>query len=283
MRLILLTALAMAAFAGNSLLNRMAVGGGGIGAAEFAGVRLVAGAAALLVLILWRARTRGVPVWPGARGRAVGSAALLTYLFGFSLAYGGLDAGAGALILFGMVQVTMFAGALIAGEAVPARRWAGAGLALAGLAGLLAPGMGGGISPAHAGFMAVAGAGWGVYSLSARGQTDALAATAWNFALAVPAGLALVWLLGGTGAATAAGLWLAVVSGVVTSGLGYALWYAILPGLGAARAGVAQLTVPVIAALGGAVVLGEPVSLRLALAALVVLGGVALALSARRG
>jgi drug/metabolite transporter (DMT)-like permease len=130
--------------------------------------------------------------------------------------------------------------------------------------------------------MTVAGAGWGVYSLSARGQTDALAATAWNFALAVPVGLALVWLLRGTGAATAAGLGLAVLSGVVTSGLGYALWYAILPGLGAARAGVAQLTVPVFAALGGVMLLAEPVSLHLALSGLVVLGGVALALSARR-
>jgi drug/metabolite transporter (DMT)-like permease len=282
MRLILLTALAIAAFAGNSVLNRLAVGGGQIGAADFAGVRLVAGAVALLALVQWRARARGVPVWPGTRGRAVGSAALLVYLFGFSLAYGGLDAGAGALILFGMVQVTMFAGALIAREAVPARRWIGAGLALAGLAGLMAPGAGGGISPAHAAFMAVAGVGWGVYSLSARGQTDALAATAWNFALAVPGGLALVWLLRGTEAVTAAGVWLAVVSGVVTSGLGYALWYAVLPRLGAARAGVAQLTVPVIAAAGGAVLLAEPVTLRFVLAALVVLGGVALALSVRR-
>jgi drug/metabolite transporter (DMT)-like permease len=130
--------------------------------------------------------------------------------------------------------------------------------------------------------MAVAGVGWGVYSLSARGQTDALAATAWNFALAVPGGLALVWLLRGTEAVTAAGVWLAVVSGVVTSGLGYALWYAVLPRLGAARAGVAQLTVPVIAAAGGAVLLAEPVTLRFVLAALVVLGGVALALSVRR-
>lgn len=283
MRLFLLTALAMTAFAGNSLLNRLAVGAGGIGAADFAALRLVAGAAALLGLVCWRAKARGLPVWPGAKGRVVGSAALLTYLFGFSLAYGGLDAGAGALILFGMVQVTMFAGALSAGEAVPARRWAGAGLALAGLAGLLVPGAGGTISPVHAGFMVVAGAGWGVYSLSARGQTDALAATAWNFALAVPAGLALVWLLRGTETVTTAGLGLAVLSGVVTSGLGYALWYAILPGLGAARAGVAQLTVPVIAALGGVVLLAEPVSLHLALAGLVVLGGVALALSARRG
>lgn len=283
MRPFLLTALAMNAFAGNSLLNRLAVGGGQIGAAEFAGVRLVAGAVALMGLVWWRARARGLPVWPGGRGRAIGSAALLTYLFGFSLAYGGIDAGAGALILFAMVQVTMFAGALFAGEAVPARRWAGAGLALAGLAGLLAPASAGGISPIHAGFMAVAGAGWGVYSLSARGQTDALAATAWNFALAVPVGLALVWLLRGAAEVTASGLWLAVLSGVVTSGLGYALWYAILPRLGAARAGVAQLTVPVIAALGGAALLAEPVSLRFALAAAVVLGGVALALTVKRG
>ncbi len=283
MRLFLLTALTMIAFAGNSLLNRLAVGSGEIGAVVFAEVRLVAGAVVLLGLVLARARFRGGAAWPGGRGRIVGAAALLAYLFGFSLAYGALDAGVGALILFGMVQITMFAGALWAGEAVPPQRWLGAALAFGGLVVLVAPG--GAAAPDwHALSMAVAGVGWGIYSLSGRGQADALGATAWNFALAVPVALGLGLLLpGGTVEASAAGIGLAVISGAVTSGLGYALWYAILPSLGAGRAGVAQLTVPVLAAAGGALWLGESLSLRLVLAAVLVLGGVALALRRGRG
>lgn len=282
MRLILLTAVTMTAFAGNSLLNRLAVGGGLIGAVGFAELRLVSGAMVLLGLVAGRALLRGGPVWPGMHGRLAGAGALLTYLFGFSLAYGVLDAGTGALILFGMVQITMFGGALLAGEAVPGRRWLGAGLAFGGLVLLAAPGGETGISWSAAS-MAVAGVGWGIYSLSGRGQADALGATAWNFALAVPVGLALGSVLpGGSVAASAEGIALAMLSGAVTSGLGYALWYAILPELGAGRAGVAQLTVPVLAALGGALWLDEGLSLRLGLAAALVLGGVALALRARQ-
>ena len=146
----------------------------------------------------WRGRAllRGGPVWPGARGRLVGAAALLAYLFGFSLAYGALDAGVGALILFGMVQITMFGGALLRGEAVPVRRWLGAALAFGGLVLLLAPGGAAGLA-LHAVSMAVAGVGWGIYSLAGRGQADALGATAWNFALAVPVALALGLVLPG--------------------------------------------------------------------------------------
>lgn len=282
MRLFLLTALTMLAFAGNSILNRLAVGMGEIGPVAFAEVRLVTGAVTLLALVALRARARGLPLWPGRRGRVTGSAALLTYLFGFSLAYGALDAGVGALILFGMVQVTMFAGAVLGGESVPARRWLGAGLAFFGLVLLLAPGGAAGSLP-HALAMAVAGIGWGIYSLSGRGQADALGATAWNFALAVPVGLVLgLALPGDVAAASGHGLMLAALSGVVTSGLGYALWYAILPRLGAGRAGVAQLTVPVIAALGGALWLGESVGLRLVLCGALVLGGVLIALRPAR-
>ena len=266
MRLFLLTAVVMVAFAANSVLNRMAVGEGGIGAVEFALIRVLAGAVVLLALVAWRGRG-----WRGAS--LAGVAGLSVYLFGFSLAYGQLDAGTGALILFGVVQVTMFGGALLAGEAVPRRRWAGAGLALAGLAVLVAPA---GASWMGFAAMAAAGLGWGVYSLAGRGARDALAATAGNFALALipAAGVALV---AGVefGTVTGRGVMLAVVSGAVTSGLGYALWYAVLPALGAGRAAVAQLTVPLIAAAGGAVLMGEAVGWRFAVAAALVLGGVA--------
>jgi drug/metabolite transporter (DMT)-like permease len=275
MRLFLLTALTMVAFAANSVLNRWAVGPGHIGAVEFAVIRLLAGAVMLAVLVLW---LRGGWAWPGRRGRVPGVLGLASYLIGFSLAYRGLDAGTGALVLFGTVQVTMFAGALWSRERVPGRRWAGAVLALGGLALIAAPGA---VDGRPLTLMAVAGLGWGVYSLAGRGAVDPLAATAWNFLLAVPLVLPLA-LLGFQGP-DAAGIALAVMSGAVTSGLGYALWYVVLPQLGAARAAVAQLTVPVIAALGGAVLLAEAPGGRFWLAAGLVLGGVALASLPVRG
>lgn len=277
MRLLLLTALTMTAFAANSVLNRMAVGPGLIDPVTFAVIRLLAGALALALLVAGRGLAGQGAFWPGAKGRVVGALSLLLYLFGFSLAYRALDAGAGALILFGMVQVTMFAGALAAREHVPPRRWIGSAVAFLGLVYLLSPGSGVAEDLAHAGLMAAAGVGWGLYSLSGRGTGDPLGATAWNFILAVPVGLAALALLPAASAPTLSGIGLAVVSGAVTSGLGYALWYRILPGLGAAPAGVAQLTVPVIALAGGVAFLGETLSLRFAISALLVLGGVAYA------
>jgi drug/metabolite transporter (DMT)-like permease len=217
----------------------------------------------------------------GGAGGGAGVLGLLTYLFGFSLAYVDLAAGIGALILFGMVQVTMFAGAVLAGEKVPMPRWFGAGLAFAGLVWLVSPfGQAAAIGPVAA--MAAAGVGWGIYSLAGRKARDPLTATAANFGLAVPVVLLVgIWRFD-FAALTAAGAGLAIVSGAVTSGLGYALWYAVVPQLGAARAGVAQLSVPILAALAGAMVLGEPLGWRFLVAATVVLGGVALASFAGR-
>lgn len=273
MRLVVLTALAMAAFAGNSLLNRLAVGGGHADAFGFAALRVAAGAVVLLALV----RLRGGAALPWrVPGRAVAVAGLAAYMLGFSAAYLALDAGTGALILFATVQVTMFAGALWAAEPVPPRRWLGAGLALGGLALLLWPGAGAVPAPGPALAMLVAGLGWGVYSLTGRRAADPLAATAANFALCLPVVLLplAIWppVLDGAGVA------LAVLSGAVTSGLGYALWFAVLPALGAARAAVAQLSVPVIAMAGGALLLAEPPALAAVLAAAVVLGGVGLGL-----
>ena len=279
MRLFLLTAVAMLAFAANSVLNRMAVGGGLIDPLGFAVIRLLAGAGMLAALVALRA-LRGGAFWPGWSGRGAGVLGLLVYLFAFSVAYLTLDAGVGALILFGAVQVTMFAGAVIGREVVPVRRWLGAGLAFAGLVVLMAPGSAA-VPSIQAGVtMAVAGIGWGIYSLAGRKAKDALGATAWNFVLAVPVAFLLVLALPVSPEAMPAearGIWLAVLSGAVTSGLGYALWYALVPSLGAARAGVAQLTVPLIAAAGGALLIGEGVGLRFAVAAALVLGGVGLA------
>jgi len=279
-RLFLLTALTMVAFAANSILNRMAVGPGLIDPAAFAALRVLAGAVVLAGLV----GLRGGGLRLFGPGRAAGIFGLTLYLLAFSAAYLALDAGVGALLLFAMVQVTMFAGAVAGAEPVPARRWAGAMLALAGLAVLVAPGIGAAPPAGAALTMAAAGVGWGIYSLAGRGAGDPLGATAANFLLSVPMVAGLAMLLPGAGlqGATATGVALAVLSGGVTSGLGYALWYSVLPALGAARGGVAQLTVPVIAAAAGAILLAEPLGLRFALAALLVLGGVGWASWPRR-
>ncbi|WP_050525025.1 DMT family transporter [Pseudorhodobacter wandonensis] len=272
MRLFWVTALAMAAFAANSVLNRMAVAQYGMDPLDFAVLRLLSGAVVLALLVLLRGRT----VWPGWAGRAPGVIGLLVYLFGFSLAYVDLAAGIGALILFGMVQVTMFGGAVLARENVPLLRWLGAGLAFGGLVWLVSPaGQAVAVQPAL--LMAAAGIGWGIYSLAGRGARDPLAATAANFCLAVPVMLIVaLWRLD-FAALTLAATLLAALSGAVMSGMGYALWYAVVPQLGASRAGVAQLSVPVLAAVAGALLLGEPLTWRFGVAAVVVLGGVGLA------
>lgn len=277
MRLALLTALTMVAFAANSILNRLALADGAAGPADFAALRLVSGAVMLCMLVALRdpARLRGSASLRGA-------ASLATYMLGFSFAYISLDAGVGALILFGGVQITMFAGALIGGERPHALRWAGAAIALGGLAWLVWPT--GAVRPDPAGvvLMAAAALGWGVYSLIGRASRDPLAATAANFLWAAPAALA-VWLIWDDGSGmTGWGALLAVLSGAVTSGLGYALWYSVLPALAASSAALAQLTVPVIAALGGAVLLGEALTARGAVAGALVLGGVALGTLAGR-
>jgi drug/metabolite transporter (DMT)-like permease len=266
LRLFALTVLVMVAFAANSLLNRAAVGTGAIDAMPFALIRVVAGA--LVLALLARTRPQRANIGPAL--------ALSLYLLGFSLAYLALDAGVGALILFAGVQVTMLAGALVSGERPPLRRFLGAFIALIGLALLLWPGAQGAPALVPSLFMAAAALGWGLYSLAGRKAGNPLRATAANFLLAAPI-VALATLPYGWGNPRASGLVLACVSGAVTSGLGYALWYRILPALGAARAAVAQLTVPVIAMAAGILLLGEQINAGTAVASAVVLGGVALA------
>lgn len=261
----------MLAFAANSLLNRVAIADGAAGPAGFAAVRVASGALALW-LIAGRA---GQAVRLAERARIVPALMLALYLLGFSFAYLTLDAGIGALILFGAVQVTMFAGALLSGDRPPALRWAGMVAGLLGLALLVWPAGALRIDPAGALMMAAGGVGWGVYSLRGRGSRAPIADTAASFALATPfvaAGLAL----SGEGLGLAPeGAALAVLSGVVTSGMGYALWYSVLPRLEASVAALAQLTVPVIAVAGGVALLGENLGPRTVLAAALVLGGVA--------
>jgi drug/metabolite transporter (DMT)-like permease len=274
MRLTLFTALTMLAFAANSVLNRLALADGAIGPAGFAAIRLGSGALALLVLVSLRGGGLK-PALPRGFGGVIGPVMLALYVLGFSYAYVTLEAGVGALILFGGVQITMFAGAVLGREHLPLNRWVGAGVALAGLAYLLwpagvqAPGMVGSV------LMGLAAFGWGIYSLQGRKANDPLAATAVNFALAAPFGLVALILLPDTLPIRFWGAALAVMSGVVTSAFGYALWYSVLPRLPASIAAVVQLTVPVIALGGGIALLGEGLSLRFVIACTLVLGGVA--------
>ncbi len=280
-----LAALAMLAFAGNSLLCRLALKGARIDAASFTAVRLVSGAVVLALLVRLRSGAlsrRGD--WPSA-------VALFVYAAAFSFAYLQLTAATGALLLFGAVQLSMVGWGLWRGERFGA--WQGVGLLGAGggllamlLPGLAAPPLQGALQ------MLCAGAAWGVYSLRGGGQADATAVTAGNFWRASVLGLLLLSLLGMVGVgplwpgagllhAQSAGLWLAVASGALASGLGYAVWYTALRGLSPSTAASIQLTVPALAAIGAALFLGEPPSLRLALCSLVILGGVALVIAAK--
>ncbi|AXX98790.1 DMT family transporter [Profundibacter amoris] len=271
MRLILLTLLTMIAFAANSVLNRLALVDPETGPAAFAVIRLVSGAVVLAVLV-WVRRRRDILNLPTGLNLIIGPLSLAIYVLGFSFAYVNLPAGVRALLLFGGVQVTMFAGAVVSREKVPFTRWLGAAMAFVGLVWLLWPGDAMGLPVAGWMLMALAAIGWGIYSLLGRGAQDALGATAVNFMLAVPLGLIIFIIL--PDHITGQGVVLAILSGGLTSGLGYALWYRILPQLGATRAAVAQLSVPVIAMGGGMAFLNEAASLRFVIASLLVLGGV---------
>lgn len=275
MRLFLLTTLVMIAFAANSVLNRMAVGVAGLDPALAGVVRLGAGAGVLLALTLARRGSAALRLPP--RVALAGMATLFLYILGFTLANGRIDAGVGALILFGAVQITMFAAALLSSERLGRWRLIGAGVAFAGLAVLVAPTGGARVDPLGAAFMAAGGLGWGLYSLNGRRARDPLGATAVNFVLALLPALAWLALRGAVPEPTW-GIWPALVSGAVTSGLGYALWYAVVPRLAASLAAVAQLSVPVLAALGGAILLAEVPGPRFWAAAVLVLGGIALSL-----
>ena len=272
-----LAAVAMTAFAANSLLCRAALGARAIDAVTFTSVRLVSGALVLALLVRGRSGMRG-----GFTAWRLG-AALFAYAVGFSLAYTRITAAVGALLLFGAVQATMIGGGLVAGERPRAREWLGLGLALAGLVGLTFPGLTA-PDPAGAAFMLAAGVAWGVYSLGARASGEPLAANAASFACSVPMALVAqgVGLWAMPPRVTGAGLALAVTSGAVTSGLGYAVWYAALRGLTAAQAAIVQLSVPPLAALGGVALLGEALGMRLIASGAVVLGGIAVAFAARR-
>jgi drug/metabolite transporter (DMT)-like permease len=278
LRTMLFTTAALTAFAANSVLCRMALGTGSIDAASFSTVRVLSGATLLLILVRLLPRHRH----EGSGGDWFSAAMLFTYMVSFSFAYISLNTGTGALILFGMVQITMLFWALRSGERPHPLEWIGLVLALAGLTYLVLPGLSA-PSPAGSLLMALAGISWGVYSLRGRGSTRPLLSNCSNFLRAIPLVLAVSLLAMGKMHLEPWGLLLAVLSGALASGVGYAIWYAALAGLTATRAAVVQLAVPVLAAAGGIVFLAEEPSARLLLAMSLVLGGVGLALAGRAG
>jgi len=251
------------------------VDGGHIDPAGFALVRVGAGALVLGILVALRGGR--LPLL--RRNRIGGAVSLAVYMIGFSLAYLTLDAGLGALILFGVVQITMFTYAALTGAAPTTRQITGAGAAFAGLVLVLWPDGQGSTEPIGAGLMVLAGIGWAAYTIIGRTSGDPLAATSANFLLCLPFMLILPAFMGSH--FSLAGLLLGALCGGVTSGLGYALWYAVLTRIDGGTAAVAQLSVPIIAILAGALLLGEPLSLTLILATALVLGGIAWALSAK--
>ena len=269
-----LTLIALIAFAANSILCRLAFERSDIDAASFTSIRLLSGALTLWLIVALRRSAHGIGGnWPSAF-------ALFAYAAAFSFAYVSLPTGVGALLLFGAVQATMILAGLRAGERLNGRQGTGLLLALGGLGYLMLPGLS---APplGSALLMLAAGIAWGVYSLRGRGTADPLGATAGNFLRAAPLGVALSMAALPWMQVDVAGAGYAVLSGALASGAGYAVWYAALRGLAATHAATVQLSVPVIAAAGGALLLGEPVTLRLAFASVAILGGIALVVLGR--
>jgi len=282
-RTAVLTALAMAAFAGNSLLCRAALRDTSIDAATFTAFRIASGAVALWLIVRFRAPS------VARAGSWLSALALFVYAAAFSFAYLSLTAATGALLLFGAVQATMTAAGLARGERLSQAQWLGVVVATAGLVGLLLPGL---TAPPLGGalLMVAAGIAWGIYSLRGRApataSVDPTVANAGNFARAAPMALALLGIsfLFSPEAVhlDPAGAGYALASGAVTSGLGYAIWYAALKGLKATSAATVQLSVPVLTAMAAVLLLAEPLTLRVVLASVAVLGGIALVVLQRR-
>ncbi len=274
MRLVLLILVTMMAFAANSILTRLAIDGGHIDPSGFALIRVASGALVLGMILTWRGG--GLPLlrW----NRLSGAISLTVYMIGFTLAYLTLDAGLGALILFGVVQITMFAHGAVTGSAPTQRQLTGSGVAFAGLLVALWPGQSGNTDLIGALLMVAAGIGWAAYTIIGRRAADPLAATAANFLLCLP--MVLI-LLAGTGLTVSfTGVALGILCGGLTSGLGYALWYHVLPQIAGPTAAIVQLSVPILAILAGVLLLGEALGLLLVLATVLVIGGIAWAISA---
>jgi drug/metabolite transporter (DMT)-like permease len=257
----------MVAFAGNSLLCRLALGDGTIDPAQFTFWRILSGAMTLFILVKIKGNAE-----PG-KGNMTSAFALFIYAAGFSFAYVSLSTGAGALLLFGAVQITMIGWGLYRGERFTPLQWLGFAAAIGGLVILMLPSAS---APDlfSALLMMAAGVAWGVYSIRGKGKGSPTRVTAGNFLLSVPLAIILLFIFTPDTLANTNGLMLAVASGALASGLGYALWYSVLPHISSTNAATMQLTVPVFAMFAGWLFLAEPISGLMMIATLAVLGGV---------
>ena len=274
-RLFVLTTIAMLAFAGNSLLCRLALAETQIDAASFTTIRLVCGAVMLWVLVnLNKASNNGAGDWFSA-------CALFVYAAGFSFAYINLSAATGALLLFGAVQVTMISFGLFKGERFAIVQSIGFVLAVIGLIILFLPGVS--TPPLFSSvLMLIAGLAWGIYSIRGKQAVNPLAVTAGNFIRTIPMTLLLSLLILNQFNLDFEGVIYALLSGALASGVGYAIWYSALPFLQATHAATIQLSVPVIAAFGGVLLLAEPINLRLVFASIAIIGGIALVIQTKK-
>jgi len=272
---IIFTALALTAFAANSVLCRLALGDRTIDASGFTVVRLLSGAIVLFLIIKVKKKS-------GITTKGSWSASLMLFLYAitFSFAYITLDTGTGALILFGSVQITMILLSILSGNRLHITEWLGLVISFLGFLYLVLPGI---TTPSLPGFllMTVAGIAWGIYTLKGRGSTSPLIDTAYNFLRTIPFVSILAVLTFNQMSYSSTGILLAVLSGAIASGIGYAIWYSALRGLSTAQAAVVQLLVPVIAALGGVIFVSEAITLRLTLSAILILGGILLVVLGR--
>ena len=279
LKIMLCTALALLAFAGNSILCKLALGNAAIDAASFTSIRLASGIAMLLLLLLATQRKVLISALKLESTASTGSwcAALLLFIYAIAFSYGyiTLDTGIGALILFGAVQVTMILASVLTGNKLHYSEWAGLSIAFAGFIYLVLPSLS---TPSLSGFilMTVSGIAWAGYTLMGRGSKNPLSDTCFNFLRTLPLLLILVASTVDHAQMTSEGVLLAVLSGALASGVGYTLWYIALGSLTAVQAGVLQLLVPVIATIGGVILLNESVTLRLLVSTALVLGGILL-------
>ncbi|MDD9889655.1 MAG: DMT family transporter [Gammaproteobacteria bacterium] len=276
MKTIVQTVLALIAFAANSVLCRLALAAETIDALSFTAIRLLSGVLVLFAII---AVSSGVKP-AKARGSWTAGIMLFLYAISFSLAYINLDTGTGALILFASVQLTIIMTTLFSGTRLKKGEWLGVLMAFTGFVFLILPGVG---APSPMGFllMAIAGAAWGIYTLQGRGCADPLSDTAYNFIRTLPFVLILIVIAVADANLSVTGIILAMLSGGIASGVGYSIWYAALKNLSATQAAVVQLSVPVIAAMGGVLFVGEPLTLRLVLATAIILSGIAIVIWSR--
>lgn len=273
------TLLALVAFAANSVLCRLAlemqVDGPAIDAGSFTAIRLVSGIVALLIILQLSKTSSNATKKTSAKGSWFAAAMLFIYAAGFSYAYISLQTGTGALILFGVVQMTMIAVSIYTGNKLHYSEWLGVALAFFGFVYLMLPGVS---APSIQGLvlMTLSGIAWGYYTLAGKGSGDPLGDTSYNFLRTLPLVALLILFNLDSLYLTDSGVYLAIASGAITSGMGYTLWYIALRSLQTMQAAVLQLLVPVIAALGGVLFVDELLTQRIVVSALLILGGILL-------